>query len=153
VSTREKLVELGEVIQDVWPDIIISAHYPYRETGWGGDHGEAARMLDIAPSSRQHAGKKPHNVKAIWFSMHDHTHILNHPVHQVPNVYVDITDTIEQKIEACKVTWATATDDVEALDGLFRKINGLQGMAAGVEYAECFERPWLKKETLYYLTA
>ena len=57
VSTREKLVELGETIQDIRPDIIISAHYPYRETGWGGDHGVAARMLEQAPSWRQHFGK------------------------------------------------------------------------------------------------
>ena len=156
VSTREKLIELGETIQDVRPDIIISAHYPYRETGWGGDHGEAARMLEVAPSWRQHqgkhAGEERHHTKAIWFSMHDHTTSLNHPVYQVPNVYVDITDTIEQKIEACRATWATATDDLDGLDGLFRKVNGSCGFAAGVEYAECFERPWLNKETVDHLT-
>jgi LmbE family N-acetylglucosaminyl deacetylase len=148
VSTREKLIELGETIQDIRPDIIISAHYPYRETGWGGDHGVAARMLEAAPSWRQHFGKVPHHTKAIWFSTHDHTTSLNHPAYQIPNVYVDITDTIEEKIQACITTWALPEERHEEIYRLFRQVAAQRGLAAGVEYAEPFERPWLKRETV-----
>ena len=89
VSTREKLIELGDTIQDIRPDIIISAGYPFRETGWGGDETEQARMLEAAPSWRRHqgrhAGEEPHHTKAIWYSCIDFVSSLNHPVYRIPD--------------------------------------------------------------------
>ena len=40
-STTDKLIELGETIQDIRPGIIISAHYPFRETVQTGDMGNS----------------------------------------------------------------------------------------------------------------
>ena len=65
---------------------------------------------------------------------------------------MDITDTIDLKIASAKVTWATASADLDSLDGLFRKIHGYHGLGAGVDYAEVFERPLLKKDTVQYLS-
>ena len=67
VATRENLLELGEMIQDIRPDLLISAHYPFRETQQGGDHGVAARMIETAPSWRCHNGKEPHRPRGTWF--------------------------------------------------------------------------------------
>ena len=155
VSTREKLIELGETIQDVRPDLIISAHYPFRETGWGGDHGEAARMLELAPSWRQHAGRhageKPHQTRTIWYGCIDFVSSLNHPVYRIPDTYVDITDTLDQKIEACITSWDLPEDSLDSYREASRSSHRYFGGNAGVEYAEPFERPWLKQETLEHL--
>ena len=155
VCTREKLIELGEVIQEIRPDIIISAHCPFREDQWGGDHGEAARMVEQAPSWRQHAGKEPHHVKAIWFSATDYLS-LNHPVYTIPDTYVDITDTIEQKIQACIATWKPLTvRPPEHWQGYAERVRAWwrhYGSAVGVEYAEVFESPRLRQVTVEYLT-
>ena len=153
IATRENLIELGETIQDIRPDLIICAHCPYHGTGWGGDHGEAARMLELAPTWRQHYGREPHPKPTIWFSQHDHTIILNHPVDPIPNVFVDITDVIDKKIDASAAGWGLPPEQREEMDTLFRKANGNFGMMAGVDYAEPFERPWQKRDTVEHLSA
>ena len=43
-------------------------------------------------------------------------------------------------------------DEIERIDRLFRMLNGYAGFASGVEYAEGYERPWLRRETVEYLT-
>lgn len=150
VATRDNLLELGESIQDIRPDIIISAHYPFRETQQGGDHGEAARMVERAPSGRYHAGKKPHKPKEIWFNATELTAFTSQVIN-VPDTFVDITDTIEQKIRACIATWNLPPDGHDKIDGLFRTMAREYGRAAGIEYAEVFESPWLKKNAVKYL--
>ena len=155
VSTREKLIEMGATIQDVRPDIIISAHYPYRETGWGDDHGEAARMIERAPLGRQHdgrhAGQPPHQAKAIYYGCIDHLWSANHPAYRIPDTFVDITETIEQKLEACIVTWDIPENELDEFREASLTTHGHFGSNAGVKYAEPFERPWLKRETVEFL--
>ena len=142
VPTRENLIEVGEVIQDIRPDIIISAHYPFREDQWGGDHGVCARMLEKAPSWRQHFGKEPHRVKAIYYCAIDYLASLNHPVKTLPDTFVDITDTMEQKIQACDATWAIiGSRDPEKWAAGARRMHRYFGACVGVEYAEPFESP------------
>ena len=83
VATRDNILELGETIQDIRPDMIICAHYPFRETHHGADHGEAARMLERAASWRVHSGKEAHRTKAIWFSTNEQS--MEHPVYRPPD--------------------------------------------------------------------
>ena len=151
VATRENLIELGETIQDIRPDIIICAHYPYHETGWGDDHGEAARMLELAPTWRRHFGKEPHRAKTTWFSLHDHTVVLNHPMSRIPNVFVDISDVLDKKVDACMAGWDLPADQRGEMDELFGRIGATFGLMAGVDYDEPFERPWQKRDTVEYL--
>ena len=122
VHTEMLLGKSEGEIKDIRPDIIISAHYSYRETGWGGDHGVAARMLESAPSWHQHFGIEPHHTKAIWFCAHGHLDIMNHPAYHIPNVYVDITDTIEEKIQSCITTWTPPQERHEGTDRLVRRL-------------------------------
>ena len=142
LPTRENLIELGEVIQDIRPDIIISAHYPFREDNWGGDHGVCARMLEKAPSWRQHFGKEPHRAKRIYYCAIDYLFPLNHPVRILPDTFVDITDTMERKLEAIAATWAIMQSfDMEEWTKTARMMHGYYGASVGVKYAEPFESP------------
>ena len=60
-------------------------------------------MLERVPSHRVHSGKEGHRPKAIWFSANEQS--MNHPIYRSPDTYVDISDVIDQKIEACLHTW------------------------------------------------
>lgn len=155
IATRENTLELGETIQDIQPDIIISAHYPFRETHFGADHGECARMIERAPSWRVHGGKEAHRTKAIWFSAQEQS--MKHPVYRIPDTYVDISDVMDQKIEACLHTWNPWACSAEKLKeigpALLRSVSSEHGRMAGVAYAEPFERPWLKQMTVKHLEA
>ena len=150
VQTRENLLELGEAIQDIRPDLVICAHYPFRETQFGGDHSETARMLERAPSWRHHNGKEPHRPDAIWFNTTENTG-QSHPMYRKPDTFVDITDTIDQKIRACLTTWNLPPDQHQRMDDLFKSLGSENGRAAGVKYAEAFESPWLGKTTVDHL--
>lgn len=150
MATRDNLIELGEAIQDSQPDVVISAHIPLRETGLGGDHGEAGRMVERAPSWRQHFGKKPHRPKAIYFSITDIA-TVNHPIYRIPDTFVDITDTIDQKIEACMISWNLPPEDLPRIDNVFRGMGGEHGRSVGVKFAEPFESPWLERRAVDHL--
>ena len=150
VATRDNLIQLGEVIQDVQPDIVISSHVPLRETGLGGDHGEAGRMVEKAPSWRQHFGKKSHRPKAIYFSITDIA-TVNHPIYRIPDTFVDITDTMDQKIDACMTSWNLPLEDLPRIDNVFRGMGGEHGRSVGVKYAEPFESPWLHRRAVEHL--
>ena len=156
VSSREKLLELGEAIQDIRPDIIISAHYPVSEDqaggGHGADHSVVARMLEQAPSWRRHAGKEPHRAKAIYYCAIDALFPLRHPVNTVPDAYVDITDTMEQKLQATAKAWeASASFDFDAYAETARTMHRFFGASVGVEYAEPFVSP-RRQRAVDYLT-
>lgn len=155
IATRENMLELGESIQDIRPDIIICSHYPFRETHYGHDHGEAARMLERVPSHRVHSGKEGHRPKAIWFSANEQS--MNHPIYRSPDTYVDISDVIDQKIEACLHTWnpwACSSEKLKEIGPpLLRAVGMEQGRVVGVEYAESYESPWLKNNIVTHLGA
>jgi LmbE family N-acetylglucosaminyl deacetylase len=138
VSTREKLLELGEFIQDLRPDMIISAHYPFNQTQGGSDHGEAARMLERAPTSRRHDGREPYKAEAMWISSSDYVFGLSSPSDGMPTVTVDITDTMELKLEACQVAWQYA-ELGENFEENQRTWHANLGLNGGVKYAEIFE--------------
>ena len=140
------------MIQDIRPDLLISAHYPFRETQQGGDHGVAARMIETAPSWRYHNGKEPHRPRGTWFPYADNLIGLSHPLVRIPDTYVDITDTIDQKIAACITTWNLPSEKQQEIDELFRRMGKEHGRIVGVEYAEPFESPWLKRTAVSHLT-
>ena len=108
VLTRDNLIALGDVIQEVRPDILVSAHYLTRQDEPSSDHAEAARILERAPTRRRHSGREPFSPKATWVRSSDYAFGDDRPGGAAPHVIVDITDTVDQKIEACRTTWAFA---------------------------------------------
>ena len=57
---------------------------------------------------------------------------------------MDISDTLDQKIEACIATWNLPPEKHAGIGDLLRRMAAEQGRAAGIEYAEPFERPLAK---------
>jgi LmbE family N-acetylglucosaminyl deacetylase len=138
VMTRQNLQELADVMQDIRPDLILCAHYPFRELNSYNDHSEAARMVERAPTYRHHGGKKAYQPPAIWFAMVEAMQFAR-PTPHVPDVYVDITDTMDLKIKACIATWDMQGDDAEHTAKAIRAMDSFYGQFAGVPYAEGFE--------------
>ena len=66
---------------------------------------------------------------------------LNYPKPTPPDIYVDITDTMEQKIEDCIASWGSMAEgfDPEKYAEDSRIEHRFIGRIVGVEYAERFE--------------
>ena len=150
VSTREKLLELGESIQDLRPDMIIGAHYPFHQTQGGDDHGEAARMLERAPVSRHHHGLEPFSAKARWVCS-EYVYGLDHPSDGMPTVFVDITDTLDLKLQASRATWKYA-ELGDNFDEVEKVAHGNLGLNGGIKYAEVFEGSSSKSTVIEHLS-
>lgn len=150
VATRENMLALADVIQEVRPDILISAHYPFNADQWGRDHHTAARMVQDAPAWRVHAGKERYMPTSIWYACTDYLH-LQHVSHSLPTHFVDITETMDDKIQACIVTWGLGAEDGGSFAEAMRASSRHFGGAVGVKYAEGFECP-RRPAKLDYLT-
>lgn len=150
VATRENMLALADVIQQVRPDILVSAHYPFHADGWGRDHNVAARMVEDAPAWRVHAGQERYMPSSIWYACTDYLH-FQHVAHTLPNYFVDITDTLDDKIRACIVTWGLSPQAGEDFAEAMRASHRHFGSSVGVKYAEGFECP-RRLAKLDYLT-
>jgi LmbE family N-acetylglucosaminyl deacetylase len=73
-------------------------------------------------------GLPPHKVQEVYFSGTTH-----------PNTYVDITDTIELKIQALASHRSQLTDS-EDIAKYVREFAARYGEQSGCKYAECFRR-------------
>ena len=71
-------------------------------------------------------GHPPHKVRDVYYSATSHT-----------NTYVDITDTIELKIQAL-TSHRSQIKDPDALTQFIRRRAAEVGQKAGCEYAEAF---------------
>lgn len=108
-------------------------------------------MLRRAPTGRRHYGQEPFSLGVTWVSSSDYVFGDDRPDGASPNVVVDITDTMDQKIEVCRTTWAFAElpDD---FDEVQRTAHAGHGRPMGLKYAEVFEGP-LPRAKVDYLTA
>jgi LmbE family N-acetylglucosaminyl deacetylase len=97
ISLREKIVRQ---IRTHKPDIVIT-HDPFRPYAMHPDHrGVGLATHDsVYPTARDHlyfpehleAGLEPHKTAEIWYFGSE-----------VPDVFIDITDTFDDKIEALR---------------------------------------------------
>ena len=58
---------------------------------------------------------------------------MNHPAYRTPDVFVDITDTFEEKLQAIYTTFALPPERHEETEKLFRRLAAHYGFAAGVD--------------------
>jgi len=138
VSSRERLLELARAIRQARPDIIVLAHNPQQT----GDHGEAARMVELAPCWISHgveATLPPLSVRRTYRCALELLYPLHQPVLSVPDTYVDVTDTLELKIKAyTEVFMRYSSADVQKVTTNLRAVHRYFGVTAGVECAEAF---------------
>ena len=140
--TQDKIEAIASAIRDVKPDVMI-AHHPY-ETGGLKLHATIGQSTIFAwqvAAGAGRGGQEPHNVPAIYF-MSPMSYVGNNSLEYAgmarADVYVDITDVIDKKVEALdqlasqRYTGPYTRKRSETSDGGF-------GNNAGVAYAEQFQ--------------
>lgn len=133
IALREKIVRMIRVHQ---PDVIIT-HDPFRPYAMHPDHrgvGQATHDA-VYPTARDHlyfpdhlaSGIEPHKTAEIWYFGSES-----------PDVFVDITETFDTKIEALKAH-ASQVGSGDTLDERLRERS--RELAAGqpFELAEAFK--------------
>lgn len=136
VELRERIVE---VIREAKPDVVVCPdptavffgnsyynHHDHRATGW-------ATLDAVAPAAGNphyfpNAGRT-HHVRAVYLSGT-----------MEPDVWVDISDTLDIKVEALFRHTSQLTETGEFFRAFLRERAEEAGRAAGVRYAEGFRR-------------
>jgi LmbE family N-acetylglucosaminyl deacetylase len=134
--------ELVQIIRDLRPEAIISPdplavffgehHYNHRDhrvVGWAAL--DAAAPAAALPLYFRGTGK-PHQVTAAYLSGS-----------LQPSVWVDVSETIDRKIEAVACHLSQLTDAGDWIASALRDGAEDAGHEAGVDYAEPFRRIWL----------
>ena len=145
---RSRLLAIVSLIQEVQPQILIT-HSPEERTN--PDHratGAGVRdavLYAAAAGSKVDTGREAWPVPPLyfaepWFPFPDFNRFE-------PNVWVDITDTYETKLEGLKAAWSHGRLDVTyPLAAEFRGMQArLQAGNDAIRFAEAFvtERPWV----------
>ena len=125
--------ELALVIRQGRPDVVLTFD-PWQRYQIHPDHRAVGQTaLDAVAAARDHMyypeqlsdELREHRVHNVYFFASDY-----------PNYYVDITSTIEQKIEALRCHASQIR--TEGLEERIRTRTRQAGLVAGVEYAESF---------------
>ncbi len=146
--TQELVIEIGEQIREVKPDILIT-HHPHEDGGYKL-HGSVGQAVLYAYRYADGAGRtktQPHRVRSIYLMnplVVDHGAGLGSLGTGRVDLFVDITDVIDKKIRAmdCIASqyyggpYSRKRAEVE---------DGGMGYHAEVPYAEAFQRffPWV----------
>jgi LmbE family N-acetylglucosaminyl deacetylase len=136
VDLRERIVE---VIREVKPDVVVCPdptavffgnsyynHHDHRATGW-------ATLDAVAP-----AAGNPHYFPDAGPTHHVAAVFLSGTME--PDAWVDISDTLEIKVEALFRHTSQLTETGEFFRAFLRERAEEAGRAAGVRYAEGFRR-------------
>ncbi len=139
-NTRESRMAVTAAIRRHRPDLLIIQN-PNRTKNLGASHRDhritAAIALDcVYPLARDHMafpelverGLEPHKVREIWQMWWDD-----------PEVVIDITDTIDQKLKAL-ACHQSQIKDVGAMEKRVRERAAQVGRARGYPFAEAFDR-------------
>ena len=145
LMVREDLIrQIADLIQECRPDIVIT-HHPYEQGGVPTTHTKCATMtlaaIDAARGLMRDSARRPHKVGQVFFmgvmAACAPMDVLTAGMTVWCDVYVDITDVIERKVQALDLMRGQNYDGpyarkrVESVDGHF-------GMFASVAYAEPF---------------
>jgi 4-oxalomesaconate hydratase len=144
---RDRMVELAGLIQEIRPNVAIT-HWYDEVTNWDHlDTGRAVRraiQYASATGTSAATGREPWAVPALyhsepWFPFPDRNSFR-------PNVWVDITDVYETKLEGLRTAWSHGLLDVTY--PLCSEFRGQQARLQGgvdIRYAEAFvtETPWI----------
>ena len=141
--TQDKIEAIADVIREVKPDILIS-HHPY-ETGGLKMHATIGQCTVFASQVAGGSGRgrqERHSVPVIYF-MNPQSYMGNNSLEYAgtgrTDLYVDITDVIDKKVEALDEISTQfyggpyARKRAETSDGSF-------GQKASTAYAEQFQR-------------
>jgi LmbE family N-acetylglucosaminyl deacetylase len=140
-SDPDQQIAVIEMIREARPDVIIT-HFP---EDYMGDHNEISRLVFdcsfYAALPLYETGRPYHTVIPPIFYMET---IMGHGFQ--PTEFVDVTSTIETKVEMLEahqsqLTWLKQHNDVDIVEEM-RTMTRFRGQQCAVEYAEGF-RPCL----------
>ena len=146
--TRERKLELARQLQDIRPHVVIT-HWPEEVTNWDHlDTGVTVRRAiqhAAAAGIGAHTGLEPWAVPALyfaepWFPFPDRNGFR-------PNVWVDISDVYETKLEALRTAWSHGLLDITY--PLCAEVRGQQARLLtgnpAITHAEAFvtDTPWV----------
>ncbi|HET7652717.1 MAG TPA: PIG-L family deacetylase [Acidimicrobiales bacterium] len=140
VADNETCGRIVEVVRRVRPDVVVCPDPTallFGDRYWNHrDHRAAgtATLDAVAPAAANPhyfpgAGGDPHQVRDVYLSG-----TLD------PNVWIDVSDAIERKIDALFCHRSQLSDTSEYFRGFLRERAEDAGRAAGVRYAEGFRR-------------
>ncbi len=153
--TEESVRRLATLLREKRPDIILT-HHPKEDGGMVNPHAVAGQIvlaaLGLAAGVDPGDRNPPHKVAQVYFfgtgAASVPRNVWNAAGGFYNDVFIDITDVIEQKLASldCMVSQGYgglyARKRIETSDGAF-------GLAGGVAYAEGFVA--MNAETHYYL--
>ncbi len=135
-ALRRKLVS---IIRKIKPDIVFSfdpANFLFDNFyRYHRDHRQAAEAVFDAlyPASGSEAffqdlNRKPHTIKEVWFFAANR-----------PNLWIDISETIDKKIEALLSHHSQIINEKELKKMIFKRVKET-GRKKGMKYAESFRK-------------
>jgi 4-oxalomesaconate hydratase len=148
VFGRERIHALTALIQEIRPEALLT-HWPEEVTNYDHlDTGDAVRRAAQHASvegSRVETGRDPWKVPAIFFS--EPTFPFPDRSNFRPNVWIDITEEYEMKLEGLRAAWSHGRLDLSY--PLCAELRGYQArLLSGdesIRYAEAFftDDPWV----------
>jgi LmbE family N-acetylglucosaminyl deacetylase len=133
LDLKEKIVRQ---VRTHRPDVVIT-HDPFRPYALHSDHrGVGMSTVDaVYPTARDplhynhhlQEGLEPHKTAELW---------LANP--ETPDLYIDITDTVDTKIYALKAHQSQVGDGSHLQERIYERTSNV-GAAAGMDYAESFK--------------
>lgn len=137
--TVEARHKLAAVIRQHKADIIFYPSYPDAHPDHIAVHKIAIDARFDAKLSKSDIPGQPHHPKRIieYFCSHLKTHI-------VPTFCIDVSDTFEQKLDACRCYASQGLADENDLLDYVRTMHKYLGNRCGVEYAE----PYFSNEVI-----
>lgn len=138
-DTRDLRRDITREIRRWRPDLVITLN-PYRTynnfPGWHRDHRTTARVVFdcVYPLARDHLafpellpGYEPHKVREVYTIQWEQ-----------PRLVIDITDTMDAKLEAIRCH-PSQVGDLKAFEDRMRKRAAALGKEKGYSYAEGFD--------------
>lgn len=138
-DTRQLRRKLVDVVRKIKPDIVFSfdpANFLFDNFyRYHRDHRKAAEAVFDAlyPASGSEAffqdlKNKPHTIKEVWFFSANR-----------PNLWIDISETIDKKIEALFSHYSQIINEKELKKMIFKRTKEM-GKKKGMKYAESFRK-------------
>jgi len=144
IITPDRLRKMVEIIRDFKPDIVITSWYKDPQNA---DHAVAGyevwKAVHYARDLGYRTNNSPHKVSYVFY--YPPVMSFGPEVGFVPDVYVDIAETIELKIEALSKFWTQKLDKESARRWVESQAS-IWAERVEAEYVEIFKRLWSKPQ-------
>ncbi len=137
---RPIIQELADVIGDVRPDVILT-HNPHDSVPGHAVAGQITLLaMDVAKGLRPGKPYTPIRISQVFYHVQlGHLNVEEHSLPRFPTVIIDISDVIQQKVDAIRHFKSQFYGDGSPLPKkLVEVLDGYYGVYGHVPYAEAF---------------